>query len=371
MNTYNLVVGGTDVTAALVGLSWGGSIADLADKALASVAVHPTKPTGIGGAFVNGTTVRVRGNGQDVFYGPDFVVEAAEGPLTAYALEAYDPLIYLAKSEDDLMVASGGTSGDLLEAIGRKWGVPIVASDMPIIYLPAKSFLGETPGAVLQYLMETCALFSGVPYYPRWEGGVAIRALAPGAVAAELRPRNAMQVRARSDIEGLISAVKISGSFPTEDPDAPAPTGGDADQPITPVEVPPVIRGPGYVSQYGKIQKMLKSADFPSEAVANQVADDVLRVFGQPRVVATWVGYDAPGLRKGDSVYSDVGAARGVFVVTAVEHDAATQLMTVTSDSQALMHLRLTGPTDPRGVIGAPPTPDPDAVPGGDRTSPI
>lgn len=366
LNAYNLVLGGVDLTPALLSLTWGGTVAELPDKCTATAGAHPRRDVGLGDAFVNGAPGRVRANGADLFHGPAFAVEAVEGPgAAAYQLEAYDPLIYLTKSEDDLY-ATGGTSNALLEKIERKWAVPIVASDMPSIYLPTKSFVGETAGSVLQYLMELCALFSGEPYYLRWEGGVAIRRLAPGGPVADLRPHNAQLVRARSDIEGLVSAVKVVGSFPTDSPDAPPLTGGaDPDQPVTPVEVPPVIRGPSYVSQYGKIQKVLKSSDFPDEATANRVADDVLRVYGQPRIVATWVAYDQPHVRKGDTVSADVGAARGAFVVTGIEHDAASQLMTITSDSQSLLHLRLTGPTDPRGS-GAPQPPSP--LPEGEPT---
>jgi hypothetical protein len=348
LSTYGVVVGGVDLSGVLLSLSWGGSVADLADHASFRVGVEPRRATALGATLPNGARCDVIADGQVVLQGVVFAVDEVEEPeMAAYEVTVYDPMTYLARSEEDIATFTDLSAPDIIALIGYKTSFPIGTIALPgHILFPPKSFIGEKPGDILAYLCDQVGLFTGEVYAPRWDGGLSIARVGGGAVTATLTGYNSSRVRTRQDMEDLVTAVKVTGNYdPTGNlsfPESVTPTGGLIDpRPTAPVTPPPITRGQEYLDQFGRLQKILKTSDFKSAAEAQAAAAEILRVYGSPRQEQTFLSFDVPSVRKCDQVQvNDLGSASGLYTVTSVQHDAGANMMTIVCDSRALLHVR-------------------------------
>jgi hypothetical protein len=275
LSTYGVVVGGVDLSGVLLSLSWGGSVADLADHASFRVGVEPRRATALGATLPNGARCDVIADGQVVLQGVVFAVDEVEEPeMAAYEVTVYDPMTYLARSEEDIATFTDLSAPDIIALIGYKTSFPIGTIALPgHILFPPKSFIGEKPGDILAYLCDQVGLFTGEVYAPRWDGGLSIARVGGGAVTATLTGYNSSRVRTRQDMEDLVTAVKVTGNYdPTGNlsfPESVTPTGGLIDpRPTAPVTPPPITRGQEYLDQFGRLQKILKTSDFKSAAEA-------------------------------------------------------------------------------------------------------
>src|SRR3972149_1012145 len=165
-------------------------------------------------AIIDSATIRMflgivfRRDGEDS--GADATVE----------ITAFDPLIYLQKSEDDF-VAYRRTGGQIITALADKWRIIRGEILGPNIKLSRKVYRGKSLGQIiLDCLAETRLLAPALSqewWYARYENGITVRKCGSNAEAVIIE--KAELVGVDRNIDDVVTQVKIYAQTDTDDPD--------------------------------------------------------------------------------------------------------------------------------------------------------
>ncbi|MDD3927174.1 MAG: phage portal protein [bacterium] len=215
-------------------------------------------------------------------------------------LTAYDPSIYLAKSEDEVFWPKGSTASQRLRRYAQTWGIStgaIVDTGTPL----AKAIHRSKPiwTMIMDELTETLKK-GGHMHRPRMTaaGLELVRIGGNSTVWALETDRNLEAASSRESMDDAVTQVKVLGA-------------ADGDKRAKVLEV---IKNDSNTSRYGKIQKVVQASKANATAEAKAQARSTLC---GPLETHNLQGPDINTLRAGDAIYYD---GRDLIVIS-VRHE--------------------------------------------------
>lgn len=249
---------------------------------------------------------------QEVYRGKVFVNTPTTDPARHFQLTAYDPLIYLDKSQDDRYYAAGHTGKDIITDILHAWGLPIGQIDGPVKKLGVQAFRGQSLAQMIFSVFVRSRLLGDTDYVLRYSGGkVNVFKVGQNKTIYELKEANSVQSASDEwSIENLVTRVRITGSTTAKGPVTTAAT----------------VTGQ---TQYGVLQQIISQSSYSTLADAKQAAQQLLDQKGQPQLTRQVLSADLPFLRRGDVVSVQAGTISGNVIVSGIQHDWSNRTMTV------------------------------------------
>lgn len=301
---------------ALQGLSWEEQPGELAVRLQAEMANRRTPEGWLHQLLALGGQVLLFsdwGEGwREVFRGIIFAWDYRSGPQGLLSITAYDPLIYLAKSEDDRFYESGTQARAILSDIAGAWNLPMGTVAGPDLILPRQVFRSKTVADMIADVLEQARLRGAGRFILRYRTGV-VEVIRPGGNTPvyHLGAEDVVQdAEDHWDIEQLVTRVKIVGA---ED---------------GPGRAPVVARLDGR-TEFGVLQKVVAMNQCDTPSAVEEAARTVLAERGQPQRQRRLTAPDLPFLRRDDKVHVTAGTLSGYYLVAGVQHDADKRTMTL------------------------------------------
>lgn len=248
--------------------------------------------------------------------------DSADSGKDSLTITAYDDLMYLQKSDDEMLVPAGVTGWTVLLQIADRWGLTFEGFQAPKCTLPKMVMQGN----VMEMIR---AVFRRAELAGEW--GLMLRAIPAGIVVtlpAQNSPiyrfeasRNVSSYREKMDMQDLVTEVRIVGEA-AEPPDIAS------DAPIRP-PLEGVTQGD---MRFGKLRQIIKDQGAGSPGANELAARQLLDERGGPKRDITLVAPDLPFLRRGDQLYACAGNLDRAVLIAGVQHNADNRTMTVSID---------------------------------------
>lgn len=255
---------------------------------------------------------------REIFRGTVFRHDYRRDPLGRFEVTAYDMLVYLMRSKDDRLYASGTPARAIIEDIARAWSIPLGRVEGPDTRLARQVFRERRLADMIAEVLEQVRERGGGRWIVRAREGrmEVVRAGGNQPVYRFRADEAVMEVRHARDIEDLVTRVVILGAA---DEDTRAPV---------------VARMDGR-TEFGVLQELVYEERFETPAAARDAARQILAERGRPRDRRVVVAPDLPFLRRGDRVWVEAGTASGYHIVVGVHHDAARRVMEMEVEEDA------------------------------------
>ncbi len=196
---------------------------------------------------------------------------------------AYDPTIYMARSEDEYLFPAGQTASQRLKRYAADWGIPLGQIPDTGVQL-AKAVYRAQPiyNMILSDLRET-ARKGGKLYRPRMiTAGLKLYELGTNETIWVLDiDQNVEEVNQHRTLEGAVTQVKVLGAAPKE-----------GRSPVLALEK-------GDTAKLGTLQRVIQDSKITTSADAKQAAKEVLAGVQQ---TITVTGIDINTIQAGDKV---------------------------------------------------------------------
>ncbi|WP_199615552.1 XkdQ/YqbQ family protein [Paenibacillus alkalitolerans] len=247
---------------------------------------------------------------QEIFRGTIFRPENLEDPLRNVTITAYDSLIYLAKSQDDRLYASGTKGKTIIEDIAKAWKIPIGTIEGPNVGLSKQVYRSQRLSQMYDTVIKESKKRGDGKYIVRSKQDK-IDVIRPGKntpvysfVEGVSNPREIQS------IENLITRVKVVG----------AASDG---------ERRPIIATMDGRTEFGILQELVYEDQYDTPAAAKTGAKELLDERGKPEKQQAFEHPDLPFLRRGDKIYVRRGTLNGYYIVSGISHNATKRTMRV------------------------------------------
>lgn len=270
---------------------------------------------------------------------------------------AYDPLIYLRKSEDELVYEPGKTGAEIIRDLATRWKIPVHRIDGPNVALPQFVVRGSIASAVWDVL-QTSRLLGGGRFVLRWRynGLECVKAESNETVYVFSTDTNAEDVMDEWSIEELVTRVIVVGTSTLDDiipgftdPSTPTNIRDRQTRDLSNIdnlaqfiqtmadnnpsrERLAVVTGD---TRFGVLQQVLVTSKTEDLDQARKEAELLLKERGKPlRRPTVRCAADLMFLRRGDRVKVVGGTLNGYFRVSAVEHLGSEGMEMVLEESE-------------------------------------
>lgn len=231
-------------------------------------------------------------------------------------LVCYDRLIYLQNSKDNLFVAKGSLTEDIITKLANKWGIKIKYSYESIKHKKTV-FRSDNISDIIITLLEEVKKKTGKDYVIRCEKGVMLieHAGANKTVYKVQDKDNSASVSYNETMDGMVTKVKIIKPETVKKKE----TG----KYVTVADVK------GNTKKYGTLQDIIEKSSGDKMADVKKEAQQIIKKDGSPKKDITVTAIDNPWIKKGYKVYVNTGGLKGDYIVKGIEHDAMSHLMTL------------------------------------------
>ncbi len=247
---------------------------------------------------------------KEVFRGTMFNWHYRTDPLGHLTITAYDPLIYLAKSDDDRFYKAGTTAKAIIQDIAKAWGIPLGKVEGPDTALAKQVFRGERLADMIHKALDQVRKRGGGKWVAQSRQGK-ISVIRPGQNSPVYHfgaDVNVEQIEDQQDIESLVTRVKIIGA---EDAEGKAPVVATLDG----------------KTEFGILQGLVYRRQFDNAGAAQAAAKELLDEKGKPQKRRKVPAPDLPFLRRGDKVHITAGTLIGYYLVAGVMRDIKARTM--------------------------------------------
>lgn len=247
---------------------------------------------------------------KEVFQGTIFNWYYRTDPLGHLTITAYDPLIYLTKSNDDRFYGAGTTAKAIIQDIAGAWGIPLGTVEGPDTALAKQVFRGERLADMIYKVLDQARKRGGGKWVVQSKDGK-INVIKPGQntpVYHFSAETNVSEIEDQQDIEQLVTRVKVIGA---EDKAGKAPVAATLDG----------------KTEFGVLQDLVYQRQYDNLAAAQAAAKEVLAEKGAPQKRRKVTAPDLPFLRRGDKVYITAGTLVGDYIVAGVVRDIKARTM--------------------------------------------
>jgi hypothetical protein len=227
-----------------------------------------------------------------------------------FEFTAYDNLIYLDKSQDNLYFTAGTKTEAIISSIAKKWNIPFSYKYSSITH--AKQVMSATAlnDAIKTVLDDTQSKVSDNYVVTSRKGVMTIMAQGSNTTICQFNSQNCTAVQNKLSMDDLITKIVIGG---TEDSVG-----------RTPVEA--IFEGR---TEFGVLQSISNRDDSNTLSAAEAAAKKALQQNGnlsEDRAIDT---IDVPFIRKGDKIQVDSGSLQGYFFVLGATHNLKSRTMTL------------------------------------------
>lgn len=261
MSDYEVLLDGRyDLRDLVEELTLEDSLEEIAYRATIRLAVTPDLPK-----LGPGQELRIRGvpfggrTAVDLLH-PALIWECVSenGGTKHLSVTAYDRTIYLAKSEDELLMPAGQTATQRLKQYAKSWDVPVGNVPDTKIALARNIKRSQTIFAMLTEDLKETADKGGGLYRPRMTAdGLTLVRVGGNETVWELELLES--VTQTRTLEGAVTQVKVLGSQ-------------SDDEKLSPV----LALVKGETEKYGTLQKVLQDCKIETVEQAKQAAKNIL-----------------------------------------------------------------------------------------------
>lgn len=215
------------------------------------------------------------------------------------SLTVYDKTIYLAKSEDERLLAAGQTASQRLRAYAKDWNIPIGTLPDTRISLARSVKRSQSIFSMMQEDLRETADKGGDMYRPRMSAkGLELVRIGGNSTVWELELLE--EVTQLRTLEGAVTQVKVLGN-------------SASDESLSPV----LALVKGETEKYGTLQKVIQDCKIETAAQAKEAARNALLGMQETFTVTA---PDINTIRAGDKVtLNGMG-----LIVTSVNHRLGT-----------------------------------------------
>jgi hypothetical protein len=247
----------------------------------------------------------------EVFRG--FVWDWNDRPTSSdksFEFTAYDNLIFLDKSQDNLYFSKDTKTESIISAIAKKWNVPLSYQYKSIAH--SKQMMPATTlSDALKTILDDAQSKLDEDYVVTSQKGVlTIAVQGSNSTVCEFNADNCTATQNKLSMDDLITKVVVGGKEDSEG--------------RIPVEV--IFEGR---TEFGVLQSITNRDGDTTLAAAETEAKKTLQEHGNLSEDRTIDTIDIPFIRKGDKIKVSVGSLDGYFYVLGVTHSPKTQTMTL------------------------------------------
>lgn len=253
---------------------------------------------------------------KEIFRGPVWDWDAVSTTTKEFSGDAYDNLIYLQKSKDNLYFSAGMGTDKVLRSICAKWNVPLVYSYGAASH-GALTYKAQAISDAIVGTLDDAKKKLGYGYVVRSSGGI-MYVLRKGTNTdiPAFGNLNVTSSEHKITLDNLVTKVLVVQSNGDNKQDTVAAT---------------VIGS----TQYGVLQDVI-TVDSSSGTTAKAQGQAVLDEYGKPTEdIELDSAVDVPFLHKGDRISVGAGTLAGSFWVTGVTHNCIEGSMQATLERAA------------------------------------
>lgn len=223
---------------------------------------------------------------------------------------AYDKLIYLQKSEDNLYFAKGKSTKSILSSIASKWGVSLNYKYSSITH-GKLVFRGRNLADIIIEILDEVKKKTGKKYVIRCEkGSMIIEPFGTNTTIYDIKQKqNAIKTSYSSTMDEMVTKVLIIGS---EDKSGQSSN---------------LATVKGNTSKYGTLQRVISKNDDDKLSEVKKEAQEIINEFGKPKAKPYISAISNPYILKGHTVNVKAGNLNNKYNVLGVEHDCMKKEM--------------------------------------------
>ena len=225
---------------------------------------------------------------------------------------AYDKLIFLQNSEDNLYFANGKSTKAILSSIASKWGISLTYNYSSITH-GKLVFRGNYLSDVIVEILDAVKKKTGKKYVIRCEKGtMIIEPFGTNTTIYELvEKQNAIKTSYSATMDGMVTKVLIIGSENKS---------GQSSNLAT-------VKG--NTSQYGTLQKVLSKSDDDKLSEIKKEAQQIIKDDGSPKIENSVLAISNPHIKKGHKVKINAGNLNNNYYVLGIEQDCLKKEMSL------------------------------------------
>lgn len=227
-------------------------------------------------------------------------------------LVAYDKLIYLQKSKDNLYFAKGKSTKTVLNTIAKKWGIKLSYKYSSITH-GKLVFRGEYIADIIIEILEKVKKKTGIKYAIRCEKGTMyIEPYGTNSTIYQLhQKKNAISTSYSTTMDGMITKVLIIGNEDKND------------------KSPNLATVKGNTSKYGTLQEVISKSDDDKLSEIKKEAQQTIKENGKPTTSINVKAIANPYIKKGHKVHIKAGNINNYYYVLGIEQDALKKEMSL------------------------------------------
>lgn len=227
-------------------------------------------------------------------------------------LVAYDRLIYLQNSKDNLYFAKGKSTKTVLSDIAKKWGVTLSYKYSSITH-GKLVFRAENLADIIIETLDKVKKKTGKKYAIRCDKGtMIIEPYGSNTTIYKLeKKKNAISTSYSTTMDGMITKVLIIGNEDKND------------------KSPNLATVKGNTSTYGTLQEVISKSDDDKLSEIKKEAQQTIKDNGSPKTSITVRAVDNPNIKKGHKIYLYAGIMKNYYHVLGIEHDCISKEMTL------------------------------------------
>lgn len=227
-------------------------------------------------------------------------------------LAAYDRLIYLQNSKDNLYFAKGKSTKSVLSSIAKKWGITLKYTYKSITH-GKLVFRSEYIADIIIEILEQVKKKTGVKYVIRCEKGTMI--IEPFGTNSTIyrleHSKNTINTSYSTTMDGMITKVLIIGN---ENKSGQSPN---------------LATVKGNTSKYGTLQEVISKSDDDKLSEVKKEAQQTIKDNGTPKTDISITAISNPYIKKGHKVHIKAANMNNYYYVLGVEQDALKQEMSL------------------------------------------
>ena len=228
------------------------------------------------------------------------------------SLSAYDKLIYLQNSKDNLYFAKGKSTKSVISSIASKWGIKLKYTYKSITH-GKLVFRSECIADIIIEILEQVKKKTGVKYAIRCEQGTMI--IEPYGTNTTIykleQSKNAIKTSYSTTMDGMITKVLIIGN---ENKSGQSPN---------------LATVKGNTSKYGTLQEVISKSDDDKLSEVKKEAQQTIKDNGTPKTEISITAISNPYIKKGHKVHIKAANMNNYYYVLGVEQDALSQEMSL------------------------------------------
>lgn len=356
LHTYDVYCNGRSLRGLLSACSWEENPGELAARATITIDLEDyVDQTVLTDLQLNKVVQIIVDESTVVFTGLVWEWDYDLSEPTQLTVIAYAPPFRLTKSKENYRFAAitGETTmaTAALVQICTDWNIPAGTWDFVDVQLERSAYQNDRLADIVYDILEQVRFIGGNEVLAR-SNGLGLDIVPPGgnATVYMFTARNIDRMRGHYDMNDLVTRVKVYTGIPEV---------GEGDMSFE------IIDGPG-AAEYGIMQEVLDMKSIGELGDAQQAAQEIFALRGDPRHYQRIMAPDIPTIRKGDQHQFDVGPVQGLKTLGGVHHDATTGVMTMEIGTSEFRRTRR--PTKPTIHIGDDPVfnpPGSTSEPGG------